>query len=472
MELRSRYVKNKDKLRVFCAQHKNTLLLLVIGILVHFAVSIFVYSKFGEQTLFFENEDAHSYVDLGKSLSEGNGFVREGEVSAYRTPLYPLILSIIYSTKLPFIWAVLIFQNIIASVGGVLLYLIGKKIFSPRTGLIAFCLYTGEPYLLLTSNLATTETVFIFLCILIAYFFVRFIEKNELKDVVITSAICGLATLTRPVAYYLPAIMVIVSLISVGFLKKEWKKMGILCGIVVLVYSAVLSPWLARQYVHFKTMHITNIDAFMLYARVAPIVEMDATGLSYEDAAKSVMKRLEEKPGYTYGAVINRFDYYDFMKEETKRMILSNPAPVIHFYAVSSIPTLFGTGYEYILENVFEVERTVSRVSYTEVMLKEGIAGVRRIFSNLDTFQITLLLSVIVWTAVYISIMMLVASRRMWKPYGVYLMFLILMAGYFTFFTLGPASQVRYRLPSFPFFFLLFAAAIEMVLSKKYKKIK
>lgn len=472
MELRSRYVKNKENLRVFCIQHRNIFLLLAIGILVHFAASIFLYSKFGEQTLFFENEDAHSYVDLGKSLSEGKGFVREGEASAYRTPLYPLILSILFITKLPFTWAVLMFQNIIASLGGVLLYVIGKKIFSGRVGLLVFCLYTIEPYLLLTSNLATTETVFIFLTILIAYFFVRFIEKNELKDIILTAALCGLATLTRPVAYYLPLIVGIVSILSVGCLKKQWKRAGIVCGIIVLVYCAVLSPWLVRQYVQFKTTHITNIDAFMLYARVAPIVEMDRTGLNYEEAAKSVIRRLEEKPGYSYGAIINRFDYYDFMKEETRQMVMSDPIPVIRFYAVSSIPTLFGTGYEYILENVFGVERTLSRVSYTEVLLKEGITGVAHIFSNLDIFQVILLLSVLMWTVIYISIMMLVVRKRSWQQHGIYLLFFILIAGYFTFFTLGPASQVRYRLPSFPFLYLLLAAAVEAGMSRNIRNIK
>ncbi len=469
MEVPSFFGNIKHSIHSFYTNHRSIVLLLVVGILVHFAASIFLYSKFGNQVLFFENEDAHSYVDLAQSISEGKGFVREGEVSAYRTPLYPLFLSVLFILKLPFIGSVLLLQNFLASFAGVMLYTIGKKIFSHRAGLIAFFLYTFEPYLLLTSNVATTETFFVFLLICGTYFFIRFFETEKLRYLAAVGGVCGLLTLTRPVAFYLPFVVAFVFFISIGILKKQWKKLMRVFIILFGVYVLVLSPWLIRQYIHYQTFHITNIDAFMLYARVAPIVEMKRTGTDYQTAAKLVMKRLEERPGYTYDAVINRFDFYMYMKDETKRMVTEDPAPVIRFYAVSSIPALFGTGYEYILENVFDLPRSSSRLSYTEVLLTRGISGIYEIFTHLDIFQIILLISIGLWTVIYLSIMILLSRRSTWQQYGIYVLFLFVSACYFTFFTLGPASQVRYRIPSFPFFFLLFAFAIDRMLSHKSK---
>jgi len=452
----------------FFQTHRTVCLLFAISFIVHLAMSAFLYQQFEKRILFFENEDAHSYLNLAKSLVAGEGFSRDGNPSAYRTPMYPLFLSLFYFLHLPMPWALLIAQNLIASFSGVLLYKLGRMLFSERVGQLAGYIYVLEPYMLMTANLATTETFFNSIIILFAYFFVKFLQNGQVNKNVIYSGVClGLAALTRPVALYLPIIPVIVSCVYLCIQQKKWKQFFKVSAVIIGVFLCILAPWSARQYWHFGRFKITNIDAFMLYARVSPIVIMDKTKIDYISAAKKQMSLLEKQPGYSDDAITNTFIFYDYMVGETKRLVISHPIPVLRFYLISVIPTLFGTGYEYMLEDVFGIERHGMRPSYTETILRSGLQGLQKIFVSLDIFQMVFFISVTLWVIIYFFIIYTFIHKYAWYGKLAALIFFILMASYFIFFTLGPASHTRYRMPSFPFLYLLFAYSIDFFFKRR-----
>ena len=269
--------------------------------------------------------------------------------------------------------------------------------------------------------------------------------------------------LTRPVALYLPIFIIILLAIRyLLFQVRDWQKFVFHTFVLLLVFVLVLSPWLLRQEQTFGRSKITNIDSFMLFARVAPIVVMKEENLGYIDAAKLHWQRFVERtPDYRYEDVINNFKYYDELVEETKEIIKKDPLSVAKFYTVSAVPAMLGTGYEYILEDVMGVERKIARVSYTETLLTKGPLGLINVFKKFDIFQAILFFSLALWSLIYLLILFSFANKNNWQKYGYKLVLLVALSLYFILLTLGPASHVRYRMPSFPALFLLLGFGLE-----------
>ena len=114
-----------------------------------------------------------------------------------------------------------------------------------------------------------------------------------------------------------------------------------------------------------------------------------------------------------------------------------------------------------MLENVLGLERPVSRVSYSGLLLQEGWAALWRQFKSVDVFQASLFASWFLWGVSYLLILYGLWQKDVWRHQApVFLVFLSVI-GYFVLFLLGPASHARYRMPTFPFLFLLIAFGLD-----------
>ena len=473
----------------------------LISFLLHLLVSIFLYAKFGERVLFFENADAGGYVSLAKSIVGGDGFSRNGAPTAVRTPAYPLFLASILALPVPKVWTILLLQNIMASIAVVLVFKIGEMLFSRRAGLVAGAFYAVEPYMLMTANLATTETVFNFVLVAFGYFFARWylVDKyssNKIPPLVgegeggvtrsidnpllpppnrgrifgltISAALLGLATLVRPAALYAPGVVLVLLLIRWRY-KKE-KLTQVLKNAVVfgLIFFVMLSPWMIRQYARFGTPRITNIDSVMLYFRAAPLAVAAEEGIGYTAAIQVLWQRLQARfPGAGPGDEYTDFRFYQYMVDTTKELLARHRGLVFRTYAVSLVPAMFGTGYEYMLTDVFGFSRPAPRVSYSEVILQQGFGELLNQFARPDIFQVVLLVSLALWAGAYILILNILLRPGIWRAHILALFFLLGFAGYFIFVTLGPAVHVRYRIPTFPWLFVLVAAGVDFLMKKR-----
>lgn len=433
-------------------------------------VSIFLYNKFGDNVLYFENEDAHSYINLAQSIASGNGFSRDGIASAVRTPLFPLLLSTIFILHLPITWSVLILQNLFFSFTVVLLYRLGKYWFSTRVGLIAGGIYMLEPYLAMTANLATTETFFNLLLVSFLYFFGRFYLTSTVnyRALAWSAFFAGLATLTRPVAQFLPLAILLLLVIQLISKRLTWHVMWRAMGIFVAIFFLVLAPWIGRQYYQYHRFRITTSDAYMLYFKVAPLVIADQKNITYNAATELLRQRLVAQfPDFTEEGVYNSFRYYDAMIQSAQEIIKERPAPVIRFYLLSFVPSLFGTGYEYMLENVAGIVREAPRASYTSLISSGEWTQYYDAILQMNIFQVILVSGALVWLIIYAFIMLTLTHCSVWRKHGWAMVACVVLIGYFVFFSLGPASHARYRVPSFPLWFTLFVFAIDFFLKKR-----
>lgn len=455
----------EEQIKQWCYARRAVLTLAAISFVIHLSASLFLYHRFGDNVLYFENEDAYSYVTVANSLVSGQGFSRDGMPSAIRTPGLPLLYAGLMKLPGSFTWWVLLVQNILATATGVIIFYIGKENFSASAGLIAGYATVLEPYMMMTANLATTETLFNFILVICLGYFLRWLKNLDSYRPLLFSALsAGVLILVRPVALYLPLVFLGLAAARLVSSRHNGKKIVLTLGLWVILCAGVVAPWSIRQYLVFGSARVTNIDAYMFYYKIAPLVVADQNKISYNSATKILDDRLRQTiPNFDPLILTNTFQYNNAMFKSARQIIFSKPSVIIKFYTLSLFPTLTGTGYEYMLEDIFNFKRSGARISYSDTLARRDWTALAKSFFRIDIFQIALFGGAALWLVIYLVIGLALRRRVWWQRYGWATAVLLIFLAYFILFSLGPASHARYRMPTFPLWFLFLAASLDFL---------
>jgi 4-amino-4-deoxy-L-arabinose transferase-like glycosyltransferase len=228
--------------------------------------------------------DEQHYQQLAENLYHNYEFsLKTGHLTSLRPPLYPLLLSLIYFlTDGVHVNAVRIFQ-IFLSLGIIyVVFLLGKRLFDEKNGLLAASIFMIYPSFLFFTHLLLTEVFFTLLFLVFIYFFISYLEAVKSTNKVVVPAsyqkhgnyecispvknICnnykklnyrsafsyaflsgiflGLAALTRSILYpFIIIAFIYMVLVTPGTLYQRVKWPFIL----LLGYSLVVSPWVIRN---------------------------------------------------------------------------------------------------------------------------------------------------------------------------------------------------------------------------------
>ncbi len=432
-------------------------------------LGLWFFHLYGHDILSFANSDALGYINNAQHLVAGEGFREEGMLSALRTPLYPLFLAGLLALKLPLILLPL-FQALLFSATAVIVYKIGALLFSKRAGAIAGVLFAIEPFMAVMSNLATPETLFLFFLLLFLYLFSQycFREKRDALLLFLSGVVLALAVLTKPVGLYLPLLLAIFLLIF-GVRRGGWKKAFAMAALFLFAFSVTVFPWSLRQKLFFDSWQLSNSGTYMLYTRVLPIAVAEERGVSYEEAARILLKEeLPQKiPNFDPMAMEYSFAYDAYLKKDAGERIARYRGAIFKFYLFSTVSGFFGTGYDYLLEE-FGFARNYVRESFTQKLLAGDIAGFVATFFRMDVFQFAVIAGGLVWLLAYLCI-----GGSIWKGlrderYRTGFILLLVLVCYFVFFSLGPQARARYRVPSYPFLFLLVGFSLDLIMGALY----
>jgi hypothetical protein len=188
-------------------------------------------------------DDPDHYLDVARSLFEGRGFAINGRPTAYRPPLYPILLAPLVGTlnrqALP--WGVGAF-HLILGVGTVLLTHAAARRWglSPRVCLIAGGVVAFDPVLVGQARVVMTETLAAFLVSAI----LALLTITGLKGAALGGLGFGLASLCRP-SLLPPALLT--ALASLVFGPGGWKVRVSRAGILTMITFLTLVPWAFRN---------------------------------------------------------------------------------------------------------------------------------------------------------------------------------------------------------------------------------
>jgi len=199
--------------------------------------------------------DDKDYDAIARSLVHGDGFALGGKPTAFRLPGYPLLLAATYAvfgdSKTP----IRMLQVIADVISCLLLFSIGKKIFSEKVGLVAAAILALFPIQVLYVSHLMTETIFTTILLLIVWVVV--VKENQshgLAESTVLGVLTGLGMLMRATVALIPLVIFLYRWRNGAPFKTNVRSLAI----VAIAALIMVSPWLIRNYAVFHRMSFTS----------------------------------------------------------------------------------------------------------------------------------------------------------------------------------------------------------------------
>tara|TARA_R110002095_G_scaffold72727_6_gene61874 strand:+ start:1722 stop:3104 length:1383 start_codon:yes stop_codon:yes gene_type:complete len=215
-------------------------------------------------------QDRDAYIAIARNLAAGHGYTSSPQEpviqpTAFRPPLYPVMLSVIYFFKAAPL-GVGIVQIILGVLTVWLTWKTGKQLQMKSAALLAAAIVASDPILLQYTSYAMTEVLAAFFTSLLIYLLVsgfavesvRHTEPALIPRSFWTGFVWGLAILCRPTYLAFFGIWITVRFIGslldrlrvlkpASFKKYEWSQGSYLAAGILLA----VSPWLIRNLIVF-----------------------------------------------------------------------------------------------------------------------------------------------------------------------------------------------------------------------------
>jgi 4-amino-4-deoxy-L-arabinose transferase-like glycosyltransferase len=222
------------------------------------------------------DSDSIEYDQPARNLITDLSFQSFGTV---RTPGYPVFLAVIYSITSYNTKAVFLVQIVLNIITLILIYKIADLFFSEKIALLSAFLFAIDVHQASYCVTLMTDTLFVTLFIASVYYLCKVIKEFSLWGICASSFFLGLATLVRPISFLFPSVAVFSLLVVCGFKLKVRLVYSLL---FVLVFIAVLSPWLIRNYVMYDEAKLTSLSGVNLLFYNVAFTEVYKTGEKVE----------------------------------------------------------------------------------------------------------------------------------------------------------------------------------------------
>jgi len=229
--------------------------ILIITLFIFFLINIFSIIIYGNSTLLGSlsnpNNDDVKFIRSAWTIVDKGQYIyhNPGISTAFMMPGLPFSLAffVIIFGKFGALTAYRVFQAIIQTGSLYLVFLIGRKIFNSKVGVVAAiinALCISEYWV---TNLILTESLFKFFVLLLVYISIYAIEEKNTKYYVLGGIVWSLGTYFRPIIATFPIVILVMWILSKYSIKDMFKYTIIVVGIFCLM----MSPWWIRNYTVF-----------------------------------------------------------------------------------------------------------------------------------------------------------------------------------------------------------------------------
>lgn len=140
----------------------------------------------------------------------------------FRAPLYPHLVAVLYRVFGVSPWPVIVFQNLLGLLTGVVSYLFARRLFGSTVALGAALLVVVYPTLIFFEGETMITTLTVFLYTLAAYRLLLAVREPTVRRVVTAGVVFGLAAITRPTI--LPLVIIFPIALLAGHGISSYKK--------------------------------------------------------------------------------------------------------------------------------------------------------------------------------------------------------------------------------------------------------
>ena len=232
-------------------------------------------------------DDMFQYDALAESIRLGQGYTWYGGIpTAFRAPLYPLFLAIIYSLFGHQFLAVRIIQAIMGASLPLVLYVLAQRVFDDRVARIASWVVVFYPTFLLYPLALVTENLFFLLVPLAVLYLLKAIDTSRGSYYLLAGLLLGLSILTRSVISGF-ALLILPWLWHYVSNKREALKNW---GLILLPVAVLTVPWSIRNSLLYgQFAFVESSLGFNLYLGYHP----DGTGTFDSALAVDFMEKID-----------------------------------------------------------------------------------------------------------------------------------------------------------------------------------
>ena len=233
-------------------EKKSIKIILGIACLAFFLINIFSIIKYGNSTLLGSlikpNNDDVKFIRSAWTLVDTGQYIyhNPGISTVFMMPGLPFSLAFFIKIfgKFGGITAFRVFQAIVQTGSLYLVFLIARKIFNSKIGVVAVIINALCIADYWVTNLILTESLFKFSVLLLVYLSIYAIEEKNTKYYVLAAIAWPISTYFRPTIATFPIIILIMWILE-KYSIKEMFKYG---TIVTAIFCLIMSPWWIRNY--------------------------------------------------------------------------------------------------------------------------------------------------------------------------------------------------------------------------------
>lgn len=250
----------------------NRLLLLALAVALVMRLALFL-TAVGHPGR-FSRPDSYGYLDIARHLHAaylGDNTGRLFDLGLMRTPIYPLFVRAVFEIFGDHDAAVVAVQLVLSVATVAVTYWLAARLIPRRVALLAAFLLALDSASIIYSNLILTEALFTFLITLAAALLVVGCQRAAPAFLLAAGCVLGLAALTRPVAEYLPLLLVPVTLFA---FRANARARLIAAAALAVGFIVLTGGWIARNATQTGVPVLSTIDGTnMLHYRAVGALE-------------------------------------------------------------------------------------------------------------------------------------------------------------------------------------------------------
>ncbi len=207
--------------------------------------------------------DLNGFGQIAENIHQGKGFSGPDGPTVLRAPLYSYLMAGLFAVfgfdpanREASYWPVLVLHCILFAFTCVLAYLIGTRLFGPRSGLTAAVLCAIWPQTLRYVATIDVELLVMFLTALVAHTTLRLYLEPTIKNGLLAGLALALSVLAKPMPLFYP-------LVLAGLLVVRARHGVVLTNVfhtraplpvlpflaVIAVMAALIAPWMVRNHI-------------------------------------------------------------------------------------------------------------------------------------------------------------------------------------------------------------------------------
>lgn len=394
----------------------------------------------------FMTTDSHQYLRAAHNLIDHHSFslAREAPYSAdmFRTPGYPLFLTPFVAMNLSSI-VIALLQTLAGAAIPVLVFQTARRL-GFASAVLGASLLVIDTSLMVFIPLLLSDGLFALLLALLIYSLAA--NQQDIKCLIWQALLLGGLILIRPIAAYLPILLLLWWLIH---RVKSWHFV-----VAAGVLFALPGGWVLRNYYTLQTPAISTVGQTGLFLYWAAGTHALANGKDFEEVQKFFLLEAYEAYDWNNEPGVNA-KYMRYARERTIEEVRKHPVEAVRIAAANGVYFFFKPPRGY-----FDLALGLSR-GYSPVGAQADQRGwVERIRAvSATTSAPAMALSA--WQLVLNLIQFALAIAgllALWRVNRKWFWLIFLVVGYFWFFSMFTQTDARFRLPALPLMALAAAA--------------